>query len=139
MRAMITSLVDEGRTVMLSSHLLDEVERTCDAVAIVDHGRVVRQGPIEELTRGAGTVVQVDCAEPARAAQLIEEAGIAAGTTLTESGLTVTLPAGASRELVADINRRLVGAGISVYGLQEIRTSLEDWFLSVTSRLGEPS
>ena len=83
--------------------------------------------------------MQVDCAEPARAAQLIEEAGIAAGTTLTEAGLTVTLPAGASHELVAGINRRLVEAGISVYGLQEIRTSLEDWFLSVTSRLGEPS
>jgi ABC-2 type transport system ATP-binding protein len=139
MRAMIQSLVEEGRTVMLSSHLLDEVERTCDAVAIVDHGRVIRQGPIDELTRGAGTVVQVDCAEPARAAKLIDEAGIAAGTTLTEGGLTITLPAGASRELVADINARLVGAGIGVYGLQEIRTSLEDWFLSVTSRLGEPS
>ena len=139
MREMILSLVEEGRTVMLSSHLLDEVERTCDAVAIVDHGRVIRQGPIDELTRGAGTVVQVDCAEPARAAKLIDEAGIAAGTTLTEAGLTVTLPAGASRELVADINRRLVEAGIPVYGLQEIQTSLEDWFLSVTSRLGEPS
>jgi ABC-2 type transport system ATP-binding protein len=139
MREMIQSLVEEGRTVMLSSHLLDEVERTCDAVAIVDHGRVIRQGPIDELTRGAGTVVQVDCAEPARAAKLIDEAGIAAGTTLTDAGLTVTLPAGASRELVADINRRLVGAGIPVYGLREIQTSLEDWFLSVTSRLGEPS
>ena len=44
MREMIRSFVDEGRTVMLSSHLLDEVERTCDAVAIVDRGRVVRQG-----------------------------------------------------------------------------------------------
>ena len=54
MRAMIASLVDEGRTVVLSSHLLDEVERTCDAVAIVDRGRVVRQGPIDELIRGAG-------------------------------------------------------------------------------------
>ena len=139
MREMIQSLVEEGRTVMLSSHLLDEVERTCDAVAIVDHGRVIRQGPIDELTRGAGTVVQVDCAEPARAAKLIDEAGIAAGATLTEAWLTVTLPAGASRELVADINRRLVGAGIPVYGLREIQTSLEDWFLSVTSRLGEPS
>ena len=139
MREMIQSLVEEGRTVMLSSHLLDEVERTCDAVAIVDHGRVIRQGPIDELTRGAGTVVQVDCAEPSQAAKLIDEAGIAAGATLTEAGLTITLPAGASRELVADINRRLVGAGIAVYGLQEIRTSLEDWFLSVTSRLGEPS
>jgi ABC-2 type transport system ATP-binding protein len=140
MRGLIASLVDEGRTVMLSSHLLDEVERTCDAVAIVDHGRVIRQGPIDELTRGAGTVaVQVDCAEPVRAKRIVDAAGIAAGTTLTEAGLTVTLPPGSSREPIADLNRHLVGAGISVYGLQEIRTSLEDWFLSVTSRLGDPA
>jgi ABC-2 type transport system ATP-binding protein len=138
MRTMITSLADEGRTVVLSSHLLDEVERTCDAVAIVDRGRVIRQGPIDELTRGAGAgTVQVDCADPARAARVIDEAGIAAGASLTDAGLTIALPAGASRELVADINRRLVGAGISVYGLQETRASLEDWFLSVTTRLGE--
>jgi ABC-2 type transport system ATP-binding protein len=138
MREMIVSLAAEGRTVMLSSHLLDEVERTCDAVAIVDRGRVIRQGPIDELIRAAGAAsVQVDCADPARAARLIDEAGIAAGTSLTDAGLTVVLPAAASRELVADINRRLVGAGISVYGLQEIRASLEDWFLSVTTRLGE--
>jgi ABC-2 type transport system ATP-binding protein len=140
MRAMIASLADEGRTVVLSSHLLDEVERTCDAVAIVDHGRVIRQGPIDELIRGAGAmVVQVDCAEPARAKQLIDEAGIAAGTALAHTGLTVTLPAGAARQAVADLNRRLVGAGIDVYGLREVQTSLEDWFLSVTSRLGEAS
>jgi len=138
MRTMITDLVDEGRTVVLSSHLLDEVERTCDAVAIVDRGRVIRQGPIDELIRGAGALsVQVDCADPARAARLIDEAGIASGASLTDAGLTVTLPAGSSRELVAEINRRLVGAGISVYGLQETRASLEDWFLSVTTRLGE--
>jgi len=140
MRAMILSLVAEGRTVVLSSHLLDEVERTCDAVAIVDHGRVIRQGPIDELTRGAGgLVVQVDCAEPARAAQLITEAGIAAGTALTETGLTVTFPAGASRAVIPDLTRRLVRADIDVFGLREIQTSLEDWFLSVTSRLGGPS
>ena len=140
MRAMIASLAGEGRTVVLSSHLLDEVQRTCDAVAIVDHGRVIRQGSIDELIRGAGAaVVQVDCAEPARAAQLIDQAGIAAGTALTDTGLTVTLPAGAAREVVADINRRLVRAEIDVYGLREVQASLEDWFLSVTSRLGEPS
>jgi ABC-2 type transport system ATP-binding protein len=138
MRTTIQTLVDEGRTVMLSSHLLDEVERTCDAVAIVDHGRVIRQGPIDELVRGAGTVVvRVDCDDPPAAARVIEQAGIAAGTTIAEAGLTVTLPAGAPRESVAEINRRLVGSGISVYGLQEVRTSLEDWFLSVTSRLGD--
>lgn len=140
MRTMIASLAGEGRTAVLSSHLLDEVERTCDAVAIVDHGRVIRQGPIDELIRGAGAmVVQVDCAEPARAAQLANEAGIAAGTVLTDAGLTVTLPAGASRELVAELNQRLVDAGIPVYGLREIQTTLEDWFLSMTSRLGDPS
>ncbi len=109
-------------------------------VAIVDHGRVIRQGPIDELTRGAGSgAVQVDCADPVRAAQVIEAAGIAAGTALTGTGLTVTLPAGASRELVADINRRLVRADIDVYGLQESRASLEEWFLSVTTRLGDTS
>jgi ABC-2 type transport system ATP-binding protein len=140
MRAMIASLAGEGRTVVLSSHLLDEVQRTCDAVAIVDHGRVIRQGSIDELIRGAGAaVVQVDCAEPARAKQLIDEAGIAAGTALTDTGLTVTLPAGASREAVADLNRRLVRAEIDVYGLREVQASLEDWFLSVTSRLGDQS
>jgi ABC-2 type transport system ATP-binding protein len=140
MRAMIASLAGEGRTVVLSSHLLDEVERTCDAVAIVDHGRVIRQGPIDGLIRGAGTwSVQVDCAEPHSAAGLIDDAGIAADISVTEAGLVVALPSGASRELVADINRRLVGAGISVYGLREVRASLEDWFLSVTSRLGEQS
>ena len=56
MRDMILSLVAEGRTVVLSSHLLDEVERTCDAVAIVDRGNVIRQGPIAELL--AGSVVR---------------------------------------------------------------------------------
>ena len=67
MREMIESLVEEGRTVMLSSHLLDEVERTCDAVAIVDHGRVIRQGTIDELVHGAGAVsCSVECAIRAR-------------------------------------------------------------------------
>lgn len=109
-------------------------------MAIVDHGRGINQGPIDELIRGAGaTVVQIDSAEPARAAQFLDEAGIAAGTALASAGLTVTLPAGASRELVADIIRRLAGAAIPVYGLRESHMSLEDWFLSVTSRLGEPS
>ena len=56
MREMILSLVAEGRTVVLSSHLLDEVERTCDAVAIVDRGSVVRQGPISELLAGTSLI-----------------------------------------------------------------------------------
>src|SRR5579872_2667696 len=61
MRDMILSLVAEGRTVVLSSHLLDEVERTCDAVAIVDRGNVIRQGPIAELLAGTAQDLQIEC------------------------------------------------------------------------------
>jgi hypothetical protein len=72
---------------------------------------VIRQGPIDELIRAAGAlVVQVDCAEPARARQLIDEAGIAAGTALAHAGLTVTMRAGSSRAAVADLNRRSASA-----------------------------
>ena len=53
-RAMIRGFVAEGRTVLLSSHLLDEVEKICDAVAIVDHGRVVMQGSLAELAGQPG-------------------------------------------------------------------------------------
>jgi ABC-2 type transport system ATP-binding protein len=137
MREMIRAFVAEGRTVMLSSHLLDEVERTCDAVAIVDRGRVVRQGSIDDLVRGRGTVVHVDCSDPATAGRLIDATTIAAEMTVGDGSLTLTLAPGATREVVAEINRRIVDGGISVYGLGEVRTTLEDWFLSVTTRLGD--
>jgi ABC-2 type transport system ATP-binding protein len=141
MREMILSLVAEGRTVVLSSHLLDEVERTCDAVAIVDRGSVVRQGPISELLAGASLELQVECSEPDRAAALMATTTLAAtaGAVIkTEpNGLGVTLAAGTGREVIAEINRVLVEGGFSVYRLQVIQASLESWFLQVTSRLGE--
>ena len=51
-RALIRSFVAEGRTVVLSSHLLVEVEKTCDAAAIIDRGRILEQGPVRELASG---------------------------------------------------------------------------------------
>jgi ABC-2 type transport system ATP-binding protein len=137
MRDMLRSLTDEGRTVMLSSHLLDEVERTCDQVAIVDHGKVIRQGPIGELTGGVGVVLEVKCSDPPAAARALGRGTIASGITVSEDGLTVTLAAGSAREQTAEINRRLAEAGICVYSLRPAHARLEDWFLSVTSRLGE--
>ena len=139
MRDMILSLVAEGRTVVLSSHLLDEVERTCDAVAIVDRGNVIRQGPISELLAGASLVLQVECSEPDRArspARGHHDRG--ARSRSGREGLGITLPAGTGRDVIAEINRVLVEGGISVYRLQEIQASLESWFLQVTSRLGAP-
>jgi len=137
MRSMILSLVAEGRTVVLSSHLLDEVERTCDAVAIVDHGHIIRQGPISELLQGASLALEVDCSEPDRARSLLPSTPMFANVEQRHQGISLTLPAGTSRDVVAEVNRLLVEGGISVYRLQEIQASLESWFLSVTSRLGE--
>jgi len=138
MRAMILSLVAEGRTVMLSSHLLDEVQRTCDAVAIVDRGKVIRQGPIAELLAGAALVVQVDCSDPARARTLLEATRLDARIETGPAGLELTLPAGATAAAVAEVNRVLVEGGLDVYRLQQVQASLESWFLAVTSRLGGP-
>jgi ABC-2 type transport system ATP-binding protein len=138
MRDMIGSLVAEGRTVVLSSHLLDEVERTCDAVAIVDRGNVIRQGPISQLLAGASVALQVECSEPDRARGLLELTNIGGHIEVGSLGLGITLPAGTARDVIAEIARVLVEGGISLYRLQEIQASLESWFLQVTSRLGAP-
>jgi ABC-2 type transport system ATP-binding protein len=138
MRDMIKSLVAEGRTVVLSSHLLDEVERTCDAVAIVDRGKVIRQGPISQLLAGSSFEVQVECSEPDRANSLLHTTTFGAHVQVGPDGLAITLPEDTERDAIAEINRLLVEGGISVYRLQHIQASLEQWFLSVTSRLGDP-
>ena len=140
MRDMILSMVAEGRTVVLSSHLLDEVERTCDAVAIVDRGSIIQQGPISELLAGARLALGVECSEPGRARALLR------GTTLgarveaapTALGLEITLPGGTGRDIIPEINRILVAGEITVYRLQPVQTSLESWFLQGTSRVGDP-
>jgi ABC-2 type transport system ATP-binding protein len=140
MRDIILAMVAEGRTVVLSSHLLDEVERTCDAVAIVDRGSVIAQGPISELLAGAEVALQVECSEPRWARSLLAGTALGARVEIAGSalGLDITLPAGAGRDLIAEVNRVLVEGGISVYRLQPVHTSLESWFLQVTTRLGDP-
>jgi ABC-2 type transport system ATP-binding protein len=137
MRDMIKSLVAEGRTVVLSSHLLDEVERTCDSVAIVDQGTVIRQGPISQLIAGSSFEVQVECTDPELAGRLLEGTPFGARVQVGPDGLAISLPEDTERGAIAEINRLLVEGGISVYRLQHIQASLEQWFLSVTSRLGD--
>ncbi len=137
MRDMIRSLVDEGRTVVLSSHLLDEVQRTCDAVAIVDRGRVIRQGSITDLLATSARDVEVECDAPDRVEPLLAGLEPVRRVTTVDERVTVELAPDTDRAVVAEINRRLVTAGLSVYHLAETQVSLESWFLSVTTRLGE--
>jgi ABC-2 type transport system ATP-binding protein len=126
-RQMIHGLVDEGRTVVLSSHLLDEVEKTCDAIAIVDRGRVVVQGPIGELT-GAASTVLLATSDDLRAQALLAGAEVEP----VEGGLRVGIE---DERSIAALNRRLVEAGVDVHRLEPERVSLERRFLEITSRL----
>ena len=67
-RHLIRAFVDEGRTVFLSSHLLDEVEKTCDQIAIVDRGRVILQGTVDEIaSTGDPTVCSTSTTSKRRA------------------------------------------------------------------------
>jgi ABC-2 type transport system ATP-binding protein len=139
-RAMIRSLVAEGRTVMLSSHLLDEVEKICDAAAIVDRGRVVAQGPVGELSAEGSRLVVLQVSDPGRALSLL--AAHPAARSVAEDGHQVRVTLGAvtsdqARSAAADINRRLVGHDVNVYRLDLPAATLEERFLQVTHTIQE--
>ena len=140
MRGLIRAFVEEGRTVFLSSHLLDEVERTCDQVAIIDRGKVVTQGTIAEIAQGEEAVLVIGCQDPAGARKLLT--GDQRVTTIhdgeVEGELRLTLAGdGDRRQTAAQINRLLLEAGVDVYLLEPSRVSLEERFLEITSRLGD--
>ena len=136
-RELLCSLVDEGRTVVISSHLLDEVERTCDAIAIVDRGRVVLQGRLADLRDSADAVLRIDCSDPARAAVLLRLREDVAGVREEEGQLVLRLAADDARTETAAIAHVLLDAGFELYRLQLDHDSLEERFLGLTTRLGE--
>ena len=132
MRRLIRSLVDEGRTVLVSSHLLDEVEKTCDAIAIIDRGRLIAEGPMSEIADG-GRQILVGTDDPDRAAAVLERRRAVSGLSVDAPGvLRVTPGPGVT---AASVNRWLVEAGISVDRLEPVRATLEERFLEITSHL----
>ncbi len=140
-REMIRAMVEqENRTVFLSSHLLDEVERICDHAAIVNRGKVIAQGPIAELASGGDgarneLIVGVDDVELAlgtlEGSELVREA------RRSDEGLRVVLSGEPGS--AAQVNANLVRAGVAVARLEPVRRSLEQRFLEVTSRLEGPA
>ena len=132
-RGFVRSFVDEGGTIVLSSHLLDEVEKTCDHVAIVDRGSIVVQGSITELRNGGEHGVVVDVDDVPRASMLL--AAHPAVIRVENGGDDSVRVALRDATAVADLNRRLVQAGIAVNRLDPAQASLEQRFLEITTRL----
>jgi len=132
-RGFVRSFVDGGGTIVLSSHLLDEVEKTCDHVAIVDRGAVVAQGSIAELRGADGTSVLVEVDERARARTLL--AAERTVDSVVDDGTLLRVALREGIDAVPDLNRRLVEAGFAVRRLEPQQASLEDRFLKITTRL----
>ena len=133
MRAFIRSLGKGGRTVVLSSHLMSEVEQIADRVGVIRAGALVAEGSVAELRGRARLRVR---AEPrAEAARLIRAQPDVDKVTSVDGLLAVTV----DTSRAPTINRLLVEAGIAVSELYAQQTSLEDVFLELTTSGGEPS
>jgi ABC-2 type transport system ATP-binding protein len=137
MRRLIRELVGEGRTVLLSSHLLDEVEKTCDVAAIVDEGKIVAQGTIDELLNGGARTIEIVSHGPAEVASLLASVPGVTRAADHEGAIRVTLgeDAPVDREIVTALLRRLLEHGVEVERIAPAATSLEERFLTMTTRL----
>jgi ABC-2 type transport system ATP-binding protein len=125
-RDLIRSLRERGMTVFLNSHLLSEVEMVCDRVAIVDRGRVVRAGRLEDLLGGLPELrVTVD-----RIDKRLLEMLSGLGRVLEVHEATVVLEVD-EPEIAARVTESVVRAGYCLYALVPSRQSLEDVFLSL--------
>jgi ABC-2 type transport system ATP-binding protein len=136
-RDVLLRLRDRGTTVFLNSHLLTEVEKICDRVAVIDHGSVVAQGSMDELLQGPVARVEVgELAEQkvATAAAALSAAGVA-GAAYSAGDFTVPI---ASRAELPRVVATLVGLGLPVYEAGLVRRSLEDAFVQLV-REHEPA
>lgn len=124
---LLSGLNDDGRTVILTTHYMDEAEVLCDRVAIMDHGRILKLGSPAALIRGLDAPVRIMITD----AQLsVAEAGAIDGVdeaTDEASGLVLTT------RRPADVLTALAG-GDQLDGLQVKAATLEDVFLDVTGR-----
>lgn len=122
MRSLMRDLARDGTTVILSSHLMEEVQKTCDRVAILNHGAVVAEGAVPELLAASGALMLR--ASPIDAAlKVLGPRGRLAGDMIA---------ADIPRDASAGVIRELVTAGVDVHEARWSEQSLEDLFLSVT-------
>ncbi len=123
-RRIIHGLRERGVTVFLNSHLLTEVERVCDRVAVVDHGRVVATGRLPELLAGSRVSLRVTGLDAGRLASLERFGRVAAA----EDRLTVD---GIAPDGVPDLVAEVVRLGGRVHAVEPLQRTLEDRFLEL--------
>ena len=127
MRSLVAELGAQGRTVILSSHLLGEVQAICGRVAVIDRGRIITEGTVEQLRGETELEVTATPSDTAlarlRALSFVEEVRRSDGVLLVKAPLRHT----------ADITRVLVEAGVSVTGLRRTERQLEDVFFDLTT------
>jgi len=126
MRPFIRSLGRGNRTVLLSSHLMGEVEQVCDRVGVISRGRLVGEGTVDELRGREGLWLRADPTDAAE--QVLRSLRGIDEVSRIDGGLRVAAEPAAA----ATINRALVEAGIAVSELRPERASLEKVFLELT-------
>jgi ABC-2 type transport system ATP-binding protein len=128
MRVLIRRLADQGMTVLLSSHLMNEVEELCNRVAIVRSGRIVYEGEISALKRGASTLYRLETTDDQRALAVCRaQAGIA-DVQLEAGHITFS----ADENAVAALSQALVESGALIRAMAPQTVTLEDLFFSFT-------
>ncbi|MFL6204924.1 MAG: ABC transporter ATP-binding protein [Acidimicrobiales bacterium] len=127
-RELLRSLGDEGRTVFVSSHLLTEIQHTCDRVAILTRGRCVATGTVDDvLHRGHETTLRLAVPDLAAGLAVLQEAGIPARMDTT--CIEVALPASEAGRVSETLGRR----DLWVTELVAEEATLEDVFLELTA------
>ena len=129
MRALIRNMpAATGATVLISSHLLGEMEQMVEQVGIIDHGHILFEGPLTELQRHSRGNVTLQLLDPAKAAPILR----ANGLTAHSDSCVVTLPP-LQDALLADLVQKLAACGAGVVELTPHTKTLEEIFLSLTS------
>ena len=129
MRALIRNMPSAtGATVLISSHLLGEMEQMVEQVGIIDHGHILFEGPLTELQRHSRGNVTLRLLDPAKAAPILR----ANGLTAHSDSCVVTLPP-LQDALLADLVQKLAACGAGVVELTPHTKTLEEIFLSLTS------
>jgi ABC-2 type transport system ATP-binding protein len=128
MRRLVRDLAGQGITVLLSSHLMTEVEELCDRVAIVRSGRVVYEGSLPELIAGTAGRYELRTTDDARAQQVARSEPGVDGVERTERGLRLV----AGEEVAARLSIALAEAGVGIVALVPQTASLEELFFRLT-------